>query len=491
MKRLSRTAGHLGKKKDSFTLHITGITAVGGPLPNLYNCNGITLQLWRHGKFFKTTEAMLVGDGNASWSDTFDVPCTLYHGKPGKGYASKVFHVSLLARHGKRLREVARGEVDIRKYTVGPDATPRAQTVALELQCKGDTKAGSPVILRWHVEPEKTGDAMGGDDQSDDMSRADSVSTLASATVVGASEGDQDLHGFEPAISSISTVSRYEPALSPIASMKEGPTSPEMALEADCNGELLGRVTEDTAEHMDGDDEQTQAEVDSGVAVDTTPAGAFHADVMPAAQLNTPGPTEPPARGHLFSCADAAADAADATVGMPAVDAGATDPTVAVVHIGDVQGGISQVDSQLAIAASMETTLQSPIAADGEHRLQVKAGWLLKRAVSATLYKNWRKRYVVCNPTLNAVLWYKSPDQAEPQGKLELLNQKDTTCEITPASCTGGRAQLYIRVGRKELVLESVSKGDDELVEWHQVLQAVLKESPTADGAVEKKCVLL
>ena len=27
-----------------------------------------------------------------------------------------------------------------------------------------------------------------------------------------------------------------------------------------------------------------------------------------------------------------------------------------------------------------------------------KAGWLLKRAVSATMYKNWRKRYVVVDP---------------------------------------------------------------------------------------------
>ena len=219
MKRLSRSlsgslnqAKHAGRSRSHFMFHISEMSAVGGPLPMLDDCGGVKLRLWRNNKFYDTDEAELVSDGHVTWSGMFHVPCSLFNsGKTGKSYSAKVFNVSLLSKHGKRLREIARGEVDLSSFVVSAaDAAAGSPISTLKLSPRADLKGGGPVALRWRVHAAAALEGVNEDDDDDELSRADSASTLASGTIVTAMEKqqssmEQDLGGFEPALEPITS----------------------------------------------------------------------------------------------------------------------------------------------------------------------------------------------------------------------------------------------------------------------------------------------
>ncbi|KOO28822.1 hypothetical protein Ctob_008716 [Chrysochromulina tobinii] len=206
MRRLKRLA-QVGRSHDSFTFNITGLTVDSGPLANLYN-SPIALRVWRNLKFYSTEEVMVARDGHATWPSALQVPCTLYQSKQGKVYSSKYFSVSLLAREGNRLREIARDEVDFAVFMrrdAAMASLPQAST--LHLAPRGGKRGSSPIVLRWQVSAVRRDTAVGeADTDSDDVSRADSSSTLASGTVVSMSKAalqagesalEQDLRGFD------------------------------------------------------------------------------------------------------------------------------------------------------------------------------------------------------------------------------------------------------------------------------------------------------
>ena len=504
--RLSKRASHIGRSQSSFTFHVSSITAVGGPLPSLYNCNGLTLRLWRNNKFFNTNEAMIVGDGNASWSGALDVPATLYTSKTNKVFSSKFFSVSLLARHGKRLREVARGEVDLASFVRDSEAVTSPQASTLQLSPRGDQKSGSPVILRWQVRAAKT-EAEGNDDD-DSYSRADSASTLASGTVVtamskvnthgGESMAEQDLSGFEP-------------TLEPIESTKEL---------VGWDGPIAGAPAHDTlnrvSEGIENEEEETRRESVGGGAGAGAPTGG-DAVAAPASSSAAAVGSD----GTGVAVATAASEPRPPVESPPAppppslkkgVDsakaAGAADASGVVVHLGDVGGGgVLATGSGLAVASSVASAAASGRRADEGtasvgallSAAPLKAGWLRKRAVSApTMLKNWRLRYVVLSPRLRQVLWYKSADSSEPQGKLGLLDS-EAAAEVAVSS--SGPPRLTIRAGHRELLLEA--EDQQTIEEWRQAVQAVLDsaqaEQPAASAPITDEapkvapssCVLL
>ena len=173
MRRLKRLA-QVGRSHDSFTFNIIGLTVDSGPLANLYN-SPITLRVWRNLKFYSTEEVMVARDGHATWPSALQVPCTLYQSKQGKVYSSKYFSVSLLARDGNRLREIARDEVDFAVFMrrdAAMASLPQAST--LHLAPRGGKRGSSPIVLRWQVSAVRRDTAVGeADTDSDDVSRAD------------------------------------------------------------------------------------------------------------------------------------------------------------------------------------------------------------------------------------------------------------------------------------------------------------------------------
>ena len=460
MRRLSRAVSHAGRGRESYDFTISDISAAGGILANLYNCNGIIVQLWRNGKTHKTGEAMLVGDGDTAWEGEIRVPCTLYESKGGKGLSSKFFNVSLLVRHGKKMREVARGEVDMAVFVRdAAAATPLVvQASTLVLEPRGDYKGAAKVTLRWTVTPNKAADAA----DDDAFSRADSTSTLASGTVVselGTHASDQDLRGFEPALERINSErgggasdsgafdSGALPAVAP-------PVSPG----------ALSRVTEDTEPEASPSPRPRE-----GGESPAASFGGLNAANSEAVASAKGVPPTPPQMEAVASCVVEASAVAAAPVGIAAPP------------------------------ASPMASVSSPAGAAGAPSpVSVKAGWLVKQAVSATMFKNWRKRYVVLSPLDNTVVWKKTPEQTTPQGQLSLVGDAlpgVATCEMMRSS--EGKLQLHILAGRKELVLMAVEDDEAEMTAWKTAFDGILSQlalqhpTPPEGRAAAKNCVLL
>ena len=100
MKRLSRMgsqAKRAGRSKDSFTYHISDMSANGNLVTETVS-TGLVVRLWRNGKFFESSASAMTDD-HVSWEDSaLCVPCTLYASKTGKQYSDKFYNVSILAR---------------------------------------------------------------------------------------------------------------------------------------------------------------------------------------------------------------------------------------------------------------------------------------------------------------------------------------------------------------------------------------------------------
>jgi len=500
MRRLKRLA-QVGRSHDSFTFNITGLTVDSGPLANLYN-SPITLRVWRNLKFFSTEEVMVARDGHATWPSALQVPCTLYQSKQGKVYSSKYFSVSLLAREGNRLREIARDEVDFAVFMrrdAAMASLPQAST--LHLAPRGGKRGSSPIVLRWQVSAVRRDTAVGeADTDSDDVSRADSSSTLASGTVVSMSKAalqagesalEQDLRGFDE------ERNPNEPGTD-LLCISEGDES-ELS--------LRDAASPRAARAPDGAGAQpTGADSTSGASPPPPPLRGYDAWRQQPQQLQQPPqPQQPQQQPQRQQSAQPAA------ASRPAAGNGESS---GVVNLGDVQGAVVQTRDGLAIAPSvaaaaaaaaaaatrsMEAGVPGAVSGNVDLSLLLKAGWLRKRAVSApTMLKNWRLRYVVLSPMLRAVLWYRTPESPEPQGLLSLIDYPgETSCHVPPGPDGEPGTRLRIQTGRKELMLEGASA--DIIEEWRIAVQAMLDatgvdvaQPPTEDGSSTKGgCVIL
>jgi len=294
-------------------------------------------------------------------------------------------------------------------------------------------------------------DAGGGDDD-DDLSRADSTSTLASGTVATMSKLgnlDQDLGGFEPALDAIRS-----------AKESGGGSSTEAA-----TGELI-RVSEG----IEGDDDESRraspephATAERGTGTDAASARSPNGSNRTVSADEDTLPSVPSslksAEGHsLASAGPMAANPAPL-------------PGDVVLHLGEVGGG-ALVPASGGLDVAPSVTAAGNIAQSATIP-SLKTGWLRKRAVSApTMLKNWRLRYVVLSPMLNSVLWYKTPDSPEPQGKLSLDCADNVACTVSTSSESSYR--LHVCAGRRELVLEAENHAAIE--EWRQAVQAVLDQ---------------
>ena len=403
MKRVVRTASHVGKGKVGFEFTISGISAINGNTIFFYGPDALIVQVWRNSKIHKTDEIRHVDaigpDGrlDTCWPGKIQVPCTLF--KTSKGFSSKIFSVSLILRYDARLKEYARGELDLAEFVQDAEGTTApTQASTLTLKPRGDFRsnhAADAVVLRWTVRQETLATAVEDDDAASHTdSSLLSESTLASAAVIGGqgtSTSEQDLRGFESALE------RGEASSDGVA-----PASAAQGL-------LSVREDEAIAPPIE--------EVDVGVTDDETPA--------------------PPVEG---------------------------------------------VDEMADSAASGP----APVPVSG------KAGWMLKRAVSATMFKNWRRRYVVLDSVGCVVLWRKTPEQAVPQGQLslmgddqpELLDSFSASSELRRSP--EGILQLHIWAGRKELVLRAVEGLDPkvEMTAWQAAVEATLSQLPQSRNLV-------
>ena len=250
MKYLVRGASHVGAVREAWIIELSDISCVC-PIGTL-GCEGLSLRLWRHKKSYSTAEAGVVAIDQksltstvdtivATWESALSVPCTLYS-KGGKRLP-KHFSISLLVRRGERLREAARGKLNLVALAEG-DKPSRLST--LHLEPRGVTRGGAPFHVRWHVAVVAS-DAKGAatadeeDESSEACSRASSASTLASGTVKSSASRlklfslrspasralpDQDLEGFETHLaaervrSSRLVRTPRRPALEPIDSVR-------------------------------------------------------------------------------------------------------------------------------------------------------------------------------------------------------------------------------------------------------------------------------
>jgi hypothetical protein len=334
---MARRASNSFRAQESFVFEISQLIASGGILPNLHDCHGLVLRVWRGSKFHTTEqEATLGGDGRALWSCALRVPCTLFQSKTGKVFSAKVFNVSLLARHGKRLKEVARGEVDLSTFVRDSSPPTASQPSTLQLAARAERRGGAPVHLQWHVQPVASEEAVD-DGASDSYSRAESASTLASGTLLttlSRATLDQDLRGFERALE--------PPKPSAVANAPRPADATTSDAEQCCSG------------RSEPAGEGVRAELRTVVE---EAAEEEHRSITPAGLRAPPMPQ------------DAAAELA------------AEEPRAAPAHCGGAAGvvlALSDVDAAALSGATIPASAASVTAILSAHN---KAGWLLKRAV--------------------------------------------------------------------------------------------------------------
>jgi hypothetical protein len=76
-------------------------------------------------------------------------------------------------------------------------------------------------------------------------------------------------------------------------------------------------------------------------------------------------------------------------------------------------------------------------------------GWLTKQAVSATYFKNWRRRWITLTP--QCITWHRAgpPFTAPPAGSLEIMQGTHLAFSDARRHC------ISIRTGTRELLLEA------------------------------------
>ena len=192
--------------KYQFTIRVKGITG----LPALPKCSGVALQLSRgRGKTVTTSQAAC-SDSGVSWEgEVLLIDATLRQSKTGKetGFSEKAYKVSLVGVFEKRLRELARSEINLAALTGA--TMPAARSMQLAPNKKHLVGVKGMPVLQLEVAALETS---GADDSDDDASVTTEGSNRSGATWMSASvasdgfDQEQDLAGFEAA----------KPALLPI-----------------------------------------------------------------------------------------------------------------------------------------------------------------------------------------------------------------------------------------------------------------------------------
>ena len=114
-------------------------------------------------------------------------------------------------------------------------------------------------------------------------------------------------------------------------------------------------------------------------------------------------------------------------------------------------------------APAVVTVVQSPMPAPPQPRCHegcLHEGWLFKRAVSATIYKNWKRRWLVVWP--DRIEWRDAPG-APVKGAILL----DEAARLTPS------AGLYMVVQRGEAELMLRTSCVDLQVWWDAIAEAL------------------
>ena len=208
MHRRLDAAKRIGRASAKYEFHFRADSLSGLPdIPAFQACKGLQLQLSRgQGKLHSTALVAAKQSGCVSWGgEVIPIHATLRASKMGKGnsklYSDKVFRISLIGVFDRRLRELARSEINLSLFT---DASiPASRSMQLVPKSPLLSALKLPLLLHFQIVSMEAG---AGDDDSDiggsetTRTTGGSGSTAAhSASVAtGSSVPEQDLAGFEP-----------------------------------------------------------------------------------------------------------------------------------------------------------------------------------------------------------------------------------------------------------------------------------------------------
>ncbi|KAL1499749.1 hypothetical protein AB1Y20_012436 [Prymnesium parvum] len=209
IRRKVEAAKRIGRPTSKFQFTLTARSLTGLPLPP--KCSAIALQLSRGRGKTVTTEAVRTDTGSVSWNGAvLLINATLRQSHTGKGFSNKAYRVSLVGVFEKRLRELARTEINLSAFAGATMPTSHSLQLVAHKRLLGGVK--SPPVLSLEVAALEISSADDANDDDDDTSSRCSEGSRATwrSYSVASSDGceaEQDLHGFEPSRS---------PALLPI-----------------------------------------------------------------------------------------------------------------------------------------------------------------------------------------------------------------------------------------------------------------------------------
>jgi len=97
-------------------------------------------------------------------------------------------------------------------------------------------------------------------------------------------------------------------------------------------------------------------------------------------------------------------------------------------------------------------------------------GWLTKQAVSATFFKNWRRRWITLTP--QCITWHRTgpPLTTPPAGSLEIKLGTHLAFSDARRHC------IAVRTGTRELLLEA--RDAREMQRWYDALNEAVSAVP-------------
>jgi len=214
----------VSRRKRSVCVHISSVAA-----DRLPTAEGYTVRLARHGKVHNLPWAWpepesgsRLGTWATAWAASIGIVCSLVERKKGHSLDSKMYDVFVLGRFGKRLREIARGKLDMATLVQNSWTTaPQALTLTLEL--RGGFRGGEPVRLSMRVAVQEQQRWSDENESTASSTSSGSTSTLASGSIQTDSStilaSEQDLRGFRrPSDPRATSIDPFHPVLAPITS---------------------------------------------------------------------------------------------------------------------------------------------------------------------------------------------------------------------------------------------------------------------------------
>jgi len=94
-------------------------------------------------------------------------------------------------------------------------------------------------------------------------------------------------------------------------------------------------------------------------------------------------------------------------------------------------------------------------------------GWLTKQAVSATVFKNWRRRWIVLRP--HRIEWHRERGHSPPAGEMRI-------CGATSLRMSDARPHsIALSFGGRELLLQAEHAA--EMQRWYDALASAISAS--------------